>query len=322
MRATGLGVRLVLLGGLVVLLASVPWWRSSSNMRDLVELFTLLALAQMWNLLAGFSGLVSIGQQAFVGLGAYGIVVLTTEPLGIHPFLAVPIAGLIAAALSLPMAALAFRLRGGYFAIGTWVIAEVVRLLTLNWQHVGGGDGTTILAAASIERGMRERWTYLIALALAVMAVLGAYALLRSRVGLALESIRDDEIAARAMGVDVVRTKLVVWVVAALGCGLAGAVVALNLLRVQPESAYSINWTAFMIFIVVIGGIGTIEGPILGTILFFVLQRELAQYGSWYLILIGAIAVGVAVWARGGLWGLVAQRTHVRLFPVQRRLRD
>jgi branched-chain amino acid transport system permease protein len=103
---------------------------------------------------------------------------------------------------------------------------------------------------------------------------------------------------------------------------LAGAVVYLNLLRVQPEAAFSVNWTAFMIFIVVIGGVGTIEGPIIGTIVFFVLQETLSGYGAWYLVLLGAVAVLVTLLARRGLWGLVADRTGWSLFPVQRRLQD
>ena len=108
--------------------------------------------------------------------------------------------------------------------------------------------------------------------------------------------------------------------VAAFGWALAGAVIYLNLLRIQPDAAFSVNWSAFMIFIVVIGGIGTIEGPIVGAVRFVVVQETLARYGSWYLILLGLIAVAVALRARHGLWGLVAERTGVSLFPVRRRL--
>jgi branched-chain amino acid transport system permease protein len=151
--------------------------------------------------------------------------------------------------------------------------------------------------------------------------VLLVYAILRSRIGLALTAIRDDETAARSLGVDVLRTKVLVWIVAALGCGLAGAVIYLNLVRVEPSAAYTVNWSAFMIFIVVIGGIGTVEGPILGTIVFFVLQQELSNYGVWYLIILGSVAVLAAVWVRGGIWGVVARRLDVHLFPVQRRVR-
>jgi branched-chain amino acid transport system permease protein len=95
----------------------------------------------------------------------------------------------------------------------------------------------------------------------------------------------------------------------------------LNLLRVQPDAAFTVNWSAYMIFIVVIGGIGTIEGPIVGTIVFFALQQELSQYGAWYLIVLGVVAVVAAVWIRGGIWGLVGRRLGLHVFPVQRRVR-
>ena len=225
---------LVCLGVLV----TVPWWASEARQRDLIELFTLLALAQMWNLLAGYAGLVSIGQQAFIGIGAYGLLLLG-DRADIHPFAAVALAGLAAAAISLPVAALVFRLRGGYFAIGTWVIAEVFALLTLNGSDfgvdVGGGNGATILSAARLERTFRSHGTYWWALGLGAGSVLAVYAILRSRIGLALTAIRDDETAARSLGVNVLRTKVLVWTVAALGCGLVGAVIHLNLVRVQPD---------------------------------------------------------------------------------------
>lgn len=318
----GTVVRALLLAAALAALATVPWWLGEGDMRSLVELFTLLALAQMWNLLAGYAGLVSVGQQAFIGIGAYSLYALGDKG-GVHPFVAVLLAGLVAAAFALPTAAAGFRLRGGYFAIGTWVIAEVFRLLTLALPYgwLGGGDGVTILSAAQLDRDFRADGTYWWALGVGAGSVLLVYAILRSRIGLALTAIRDDEVAARSLGVDVLRTKVLVWVVAAFGCGLAGAVIYLNLLRVQPDAAYRIDWTAFMIFIVLIGGIGTIEGPIIGTIIFFALQEQLSQHGAWYLIILGSVGVLMAVWLRRGLWGVVGPRLPLQVFPVQRRLR-
>jgi branched-chain amino acid transport system permease protein len=321
---TGAATALVL-AGLIGVLVTVPWWASEGRQRDLIELFTLLALAQMWNLLAGYAGLVSIGQQAFIGIGAYGLYLIGDRG-DVHPFAAVAFAGLASAAISLPIAALVFRLRGGYFAIGTWVIAEVCGLLALNGADVGvdvgGGNGTTILSAAQLERTFRAHGTYWWSLGLGAGSVLLVYVILRSRVGLALTAIRDDETAARSLGVDVLRTKVLVWAIAAFGCGLTGAVIYLNLVRVQPDAAFDVQWSAYMIFIVVIGGIGTIEGPIIGTIVFFALQQELSQYGAWYLIILGSVAVLAAVWMRGGIWGTLTRYVDLRLFPVQRRVRS
>jgi branched-chain amino acid transport system permease protein len=309
----------VCVGGAIFVLASGPWWLSEGHMRDLVEFFFYLSIAQMWNLLAGYAGLVSIGQQAFIGFGAYSLYVLG-DKAGIHPFVAIALAGVAAALVSIPTAALAFRLRGGYFAIGTWVIAEVFHLLAVNLQWIGGGDGTLIFSAASLERSFRSTGTYLWSVGVGVACVLGSYALLRSRLGLALTAMRDEETAARSVGVGVLRARMIVWVIAATGCGLAGAVYHLSGLRIQPDSAFQINWTAFMIFIVVIGGIGTIEGPIVGAIIFFALQQWLSGHGSWYLIIVGIVAVVAAVWLRGGVWGVVGRRVGRHLFPVQRRL--
>jgi branched-chain amino acid transport system permease protein len=303
----------------VAVLGTAPLWARTSALRTLIGFFTLLALATMWNLLAGYAGLVSIGQQAYIGVGAYGLYWLS-DSAGLDPFVAVPVGALVAAVISVPIAVLAFRLRGGYFAIGTWVIAETLRLLVANTTQLGGGSGVTITAVSGYDRQTRIYLTYWLALAVGVGAVALTYLLLRRRLGLALTANRDSETSARSLGVDVYRVKLLVYVVAAFGCALAGAVIYLNLLRIQPDAAFSVNWSAFMIFIVVIGGIGTIEGPIVGAVLFVVVQETLAQYGSWYLILLGLIAVAVALRARHGLWGLVAERTGISLFPVRRRL--
>lgn len=304
----------------VVVLATVPFWAEQSTSRTLVSLLTLIALAQMWNLLAGYAGLMSVGQQGYIGIGAYSLWLLT-DVFGINPFLAVPLTGLFAAVISLPTAALVFRLKGGYFAIGTWVMAEIFRLIVANIPQTGGGSGKTIAAVAQMPVDDRMRGTYWLALAVAVGAVLVVYGILRARVGLALTAIRDNEPAVESLGVHVFRAKLSAYVLAAFGCAVAGSVVYLNLLRIQPDPSFSVSWTATMIFIVVIGGVGTIEGPILGAVIYFALQETLSSYGSWYLILLGALAVVITVWFPGGLWGTLVRRWRVHLFPVQRRLR-
>jgi branched-chain amino acid transport system permease protein len=313
--------RLLAIGGLLVIaLLSVPLWGSSGLMRTLVEFITLLALAQMWNLLAGYAGMVSVGQQAWIGLGAYTLIVLADD-VGISMFLAVFLAGVLAALVALPTAALLFRLRAGYFAIGTWVMAEVYRLLvasSTDWLR--GGLGRTLAAAGTLERGLREDLTYWLAVFIGVGAVTLVYALMRSRLGLGLTALRDSETAAASLGVDTTRIKLLVYVICAFGTGLTGGLIYLNVLRVTPDAAFSVQWTAFMIFIVVIGGIGTVEGPILGTVVFFFIREYLANLGGWSLILLGLAAVALMLVAPQGLWGLAQKRFRLELFPVQRRL--
>jgi branched-chain amino acid transport system permease protein len=311
-------LRLTLCGGVVAVLALAPMWATLGQLRNLVELLTLLTLAQMWNLLAGYAGLVSIGQQAYIGIGAYAFYALG-DKASVQPYLAVLLAGVIAAAISLPSAALVFRLRAAYFAIGTWVVAEVFHLLVLNTSSLGAGAGVSILFVSDIERRTRSFVTYWMALGLGLGAVGLAFLLLRSRVGLALTAIRDNEDGAEGIGVDVLRAKVGVYVAAAFGCGLAGAVTYLSLLRIQPDAAFTVNWTAFMIFIVVIGGLGTLEGPIIGTVIFYALQQQFSSYGVWYLVALGVVAVAIAVWVPQGIWGWIAARYDVHLFPLRRR---
>jgi branched-chain amino acid transport system permease protein len=298
---------------------TVPVWGSSAMMKQSITLLTLIALAQMWNLLAGYAGLVSVGQQAFVGIGAYTLWVFA-EKVGLNPFVCVPIAGVVAALFALPTAGLAFRLRGGYFAVGTWVIAEVYRLLVTQISWLGGGSGVSVNSAGAVARSTREAVVFWIALGAAVGAIILVYLLLRSLRGLALKAVRDDETGARGLGVNVTRSKLWVYIIAAFGTGIVGAVIYLNLLRIQPESAFSLQWSALMIFSVVIGGLGTIEGPIVGAVIFFALQQLLSDYGTWYLVLIGVLAAGVVVFAQRGLWGSIVRRLPIDLFPVRRRL--
>jgi branched-chain amino acid transport system permease protein len=314
-RASRVGAlaAVALLAGLVAL----PWTGNAGLMRVVIEFIALLVLAQMWNLLAGYAGLVSIGQQAYVGFGGYALIVLADD-VGLDPFLAVPLAGLVAAALALPTAALVFRFRGAYFAVGTWAVAEVYRLLIANTPALGRGSGRTLKAVFPLARETRELVTYGIALAVGMAAMAAIYFYLRSRRGLGLMAIRDSEPASRSLGVDVFRTKLAVYVLAAFGTGTTGALIYLNLLRISPDAAFSINWTASTIFIVVIGGLGTLEGPIVGTLVFFLLREVLADYGAWYMILLGTLAVVVMTQCPQGLWGLAAARWDLRFFPVQR----
>jgi branched-chain amino acid transport system permease protein len=306
---------------LVAALVVLPWAGDAGLMRVVIELIALLVLAQMWNLLAGYAGLVSIGQQAYVGVGGYALIVLADD-LGVNPFVAVPLAGLVAVAVALPTAALVFRFRDAYFAVGTWAVAEVYRLLIANTPALGRGTGRTLKAVFPLARETRELVTYAIAVAIGVAALVAVYLYLRSRFGLGLMAVRDSEPASESLGVDVYRTKLAVYLVAAFGTGTTGALIYLNLLRISPDAAFSINWTAYTIFSVVIGGLGTLEGPIVGTLVFFLLRELLADYGSWYMILLGMLAVLTMMRYPQGLWGLLAERWDVRLFPVQRRVRD
>jgi branched-chain amino acid transport system permease protein len=322
-HASRIGIAAALV--LMVLLAMLPFWAERGTMRLLVEFFYYVSLASLWNLLAGYAGLVSVGQQAFVGLGGYALFGIAGF-LGFDPVLALPLAGVAAGILAIPTAFLVFRLRGAYFAIGTWVVAEVYRLAFAQFSLLGGGSGMSL--PAKVVKGiattaqMRDTAIYWSALSIVVAVLLGVYLLLRSRYGLALTAIRDSEPASASLGVDNYRVKLIVYVATAAGTGLVGALIFLSKLRISPDAAFSVNdWTAFVIFIVVIGGVGRVEGPILGTLLFFLLRQLFANLGAWYLVLLGVIAVVIMLKTRSGIWGLLADRYDLQLFPLQRRVR-
>ena len=320
----------------VVVLAAAPFVVSRGVVQDLFFILTMLALAQSWNLLAGYAGLISVGQQLFVGCGAYalfGLVILA----GVDPILAIPLAGLFAMVIAAPAAFFSFRLYGPYFAIGTWVIAEVGRLLFAQWKMLGGGTGTSLPREATKDMlglsllqdwfGMRpsaaaDALAYWLALALTALTIGFIYRLLRSKQGLGLAAVRDNETAARALGVDALRLKVVVYLATAFVTGMVGALIYLQKARISPDAAFSLtDWTAYVVFIVVIGGIGTIEGPLVGVLVFFLLQNAFSSYGSWYLLALGALAIVTMLFAPRGLWGLISSRTGWELFPVRRLLK-
>jgi branched-chain amino acid transport system permease protein len=307
-----------------IALATLPFWSGPGNMRLVSEMAYYLALAQLWNLLAGYAGLVSVGQQAFIGLGAYTMFYLTSE-FDIHPLLALVLAGPAAAIISLLMALAVFRLRGAYFAVGTWVFAETFALGVSLIQPLGAGSGMTLTPAIvrqiSPDRAGRELIVYWVSLAIAIGICAIVYFLLRSRHGLALTAIRDSEPAAQSLGVDTFRAKLLTYVVTATCTGVVGAFIFLQKLRLSPEAGFSVNdWTVVVIFMVVIGGIGTLEGPIVGMLIYFGLRELLADYGTWYLIILGVVAVVIMLKAQDGICGLIAKRFNLHLFSVRRHL--
>ncbi len=325
-RTSGATKTAALLGLIVlIVLVAAPYWAGRADMRLMGEIFLYLALASLWNLMAGYAGLVSVGQQAYVGFGGYMLFALTMFG-GLHPIAAIVLAGALGAVIAVPVALLIFRLRGAYFAIGTWVIAEVFRLSFAQVSALGGGSGSSlpvgIVRSLASSRAGREHLSYWLALASAVIVIAAVYFFLRSRNGLALTAIRDNELAAGSLGIDIWRTKFIVYIVTASLTAMIGALIFLQKLRISPDAAFSVNdWTAFVIFIVVIGGIGTIEGPIIGTLIFFLLRETLADLGTIYLMVLGVVAIVIMLKAPNGIWGLLRSRFDLELFPLSYRVK-
>ena len=312
----GWGIVALIVGAL----AALPTFAGFGTQRLLVEVFTVFAIAMAWNLLAGFGGLVVVGQQVFVGVGAYALFYLSNT-FALNPWWTLPLAAVATAVFALATAWPMFRLSGAHFAVGTWVLAELIRILVLNSDRLGAGGGMPLAVLGEFDRAQRNAGVYWAALAVGVLALVLARALLRSRLGLALAAVRDGEAAARACGVPVRRAKLALWVSAAALTGTAGAVAYMNTLQVSPDASFSLNWTAMAIFISVLGGIGRLEGPIVGTLVFFALREGAGNFGAWYFIALGLLAILTMVVAPGGAWSLVQRRWPAfDPFGVRRRM--
>ena len=319
----------------IPLLFAVPAWASRDLIQDLIFVFTMLALAQLWNVLAGWGGLISVGQQAFVGLGAYALFAGVTLA-GLDPLLAVLGAGFLAAVVAAVLGPLMFRLEGPYFAIGSWVVAEALRMLCAQYKPLGGGTGMS-LSGAALANMTGTKWAaalfgirpaaardvvvYWIALLLVLGITFAIYVFVRSRLGLGLAASRDNNAAARSVGVRTDRIRYGLWIVVAFATGAVGALVYLQKARISPDAAFSVvDWTAYVLFIVVIGGVRTIEGPVVGVLVLWALQFNLSAYGSLYLLLLGLLAILVMLFMQKGIWGSVAARWEIQLFPVRKLL--
>ena len=311
----------VAVGLLVAALAFAPVVLSANATDKLTTLLIYLILAAMWNALAGYAGLVSVGQQAFFGLGAYAVIKLSQHGVGVYP--ALVLGALIAGAISIPVALVMLRLRGGEFAIGMWVLSEVFFGLVILDTSVGGRTGTSLIALNEFSPSDQRAYNYWMALGATVVLTALGFLLLRSRTGASLQAIRDDEEAAASVGVRVLAGKGVVFVLAAVGCGMAGTLWLATNITYQPGSYFGVQWTAYMIFMALVGGLGTFEGPLIGAVLFFFIDDRFgnANYGVWYLVGLGVVAILFALFLPRGIWGTIEDRFGIRLLPVGYRLR-
>lgn len=304
---------------LLVVLAAGPLLFTANIVDSLATLFIYLILAVMWNALAGYGGLVSVGQQAFFGLGAYFAIQLSHYGVSVYP--ALVLGALIAGLLSLPISLLMLRLRAGEFAIGMWVVAELAHLVVVLDQLINGETGVSLIALNAYGPDDRRAYNYWMALVSMVVLLGLVFALLRGRHGASVQAIRDDEDAAESIGVRVLATKRTIFFLAAFGCALAGTLWLATLITFQPRTYFGIQWTAYMIFMVLVGGLGTFEGPIIGAVIFFLIEYLFGETGVWYLVGLGASAVVFALFLPRGLWGTVEDRLGIRLLPVGYRLR-
>jgi branched-chain amino acid transport system permease protein len=307
----------------IVAAALAPQVADAGALRLAGEILLAIGMAQMWNLLAGYTGLLSLGHQLFVGIGAYTLFEVT-QRFGIAPYWGLPAAGLAGAAAAALLAPALFRLREAYFSIGLWVFAEIGYLVVSKTPALGSTAGRPLDISNLPDSESFQAIAFWVACGIGLGALIGVHALMRSRLGLALLTVRDNELAARSIGVDVWWVRFPAFVVSGLGCALAGAAYYMGAMFVAPDSAFDVNWVVMMMFAALIGGIGTIEGPVIGVLVWFAL-RELATtvlglQGGWYLIAMGAVAMSVSLFAPRGLWGLMRERWVLRpALPARRR---
>ncbi|MDR1572049.1 MAG: branched-chain amino acid ABC transporter permease [Clostridiales Family XIII bacterium] len=304
----------LVLAAAVVVLALLPLYASDYGISVGILIFLYMSLGQMWNLLAGYSGLVSLGQQAFVGIGGYTLAMVTQAyhmSIALSFFIAAGVSLAFALVISFPI----FKMSGVYFTVGTWIVSEALLVFFRNWAFVKYDAGYNITVAYRISMPA----LYLGALAVGLGATALVYFILRSRMGLALMAIRDDESAAEARGVRLYRTKLACFLISSVYTGITGVVLYLNITYVKPGAAFGIDWTVCMVFIVVIGGLGTIEGPVIGAVIYVILRQYTYNFPGISMIMLGVAAVAIIMLAPEGIMGAVHGRFGFRLFSTERR---
>ena len=305
---------LVLLGCLTALAATLPLWASPYWVLLCLIFFLYVALAQMWNLLAGYSGLISLGQQSFIGLGGYTLAVLCVY-YGTPIWIGVLAGGIVSVLFALLVSVPLFRMRGGYFAVGTWLVAEALGVGFSNCSYVQYGMGIFIKPAYELSLSQ----IYYAALCIGAGSIGLVAFVLRTRLGLNLMAIHDDETVAQTLGVDVFHSKLSCFLIAAFVTGIAAGVIYLHQIFIQPYKAFSVDWTVKLLFIVIIGGMGTIEGPIVGAVVFVALNQIFSEYAGVSMLLLGLVAIAVMLLAPGGIVGTLQQRMGFKIHSPHRK---
>ena len=286
---------------------------SNNTMRYLLNIFLYITLGSMWNLMSGFTGMTSLGQQTFIGLAGYSLAVMTAT-YGMSYWVGFLVGGAVGAAVSLILAVILFRMRGMYFAVATWVIAEALKTFFTSWTYVKQGAGMSV----SVSPYPSTRTIYFIALTLCIIAMAVIYLLLKSRIGLGLTAMRDDADAASSVGVNIFKSKLLVFVICAIFTSLAGAVFYLNKGNIYPTGGFGISWTVSVVFIVIIGGIGTMAGPVVGAVVYVLLSEVLSKFPGWSNIILGVIAILVILFLPDGIMGTLQKKLHFEILSQKR----
>jgi len=293
-------------------LAALPIIGAPRNWLLYIFLFSIyLAMANMWNLLCGYCGLISLCQPAFIGLAGYTLVIFTWN--GLPVYLGIIGGAVVAAAFAILISIPIFRLRGIYFAIGTLVVPEVLRVIFLLWRPVGDvihGKGAGYMIKGLTEVSMTD--IYWLALFIGIASIFLMRLILSSKLGLGLAAIRDNDNTAASSGINIFRLKLYSFVIGAIVTAIAGAIFYMSQEYVEPISAFGMRWTMTLILATVIGGVSIEEGPIIGTVIIVMLHFLLARYAGISLLLQGILLIIIMSMAPQGIMGFIRKTRAYR----------
>lgn len=309
-------IKFIILALILIGLIIMPFTASTYVISVATLILVYMAMGQMWNLLGGYAGLLSLGMQAFIGIGGYSLAVFSVT-YGINIYLAILMGALASVIFGIVVSPALFKMSGVYFAIGSWVIAEALIIAFSNWSFVKNAQGIGISTVYRVSNTQ----IYFTALILGIAAVLVVYTIMRSKTGLALMAMRDNIGAAETMGVEIFKTKLICYVIACFMTGLAGGVMYMVQGYIVPDAGFSISWTVAMTFMVIIGGIGTMEGPIIGAIIYVILTQFLFKFPGMSMIILGVIAIVVILIAPKGVMGTIYEKTGFEILSPRRTMK-
>jgi branched-chain amino acid transport system permease protein len=283
-----------------------------------VLMWTVLGIA--WNLLGGYAGQVSFGHAAFFGVGAYTTMILYLS-FGLAPWYGMFLGGVAGALFALPIGYICFRLRGPYFALSTLAVAEIIRLVALNWEQLTNGPVglliTRLPEVAWFGRTLdweRKEPFFLIIAVLVLGATLAAHLLMRGRLGSHLAAIREDEDAAESIGIDTTRAKVATLAASAFLAGVAGGFYGFYYRYVDPDAVFPIALSVEMVFIAVVGGLRTVGGPVVGAVFLVTIAETFrAQFQVGHLIFYGLFMMVAIRFLPEGIWGRA-----LRILPLRR----
>jgi branched-chain amino acid transport system permease protein len=289
----------------LLVLSVYPLWATGYGIRVMLQLFMWIALAQSWNLISGLTGYVSFGHVAFFGMGSYATAILVVKGMA-WPLAAIA-GGVMAVVLAFVIGWPCLRLKGPYFAIAMLGLNEVLRVMASYFEGLtGGGLG---LSLPTLDASVRIYY----AMGLVAVAVTGlTYLIVTSRFGLRLMTIREDEVAAEAMGINTFRYKIYAFLLSAAAPGIVGGLAARDMGYIEPISVFPLVTTITMIVMVLFGGKGTIWGPVLGAVILFTFQELVwAHFPHAHQVLLGAIIVTVVLVMPRGILGVLQQKYNL-----------